>query len=133
MLTHSITPHTEYREPAKALEWLGAPPKPTTGASTSYGVESKIGYAQYIGNLPMDRNDWVVEKKVCTYPFTDAQMYRVVDIQEMFWMAEWDRVANRPKCLQLEDHYGVKFWANPELYFMVSTMPSEHWGTGTKP
>jgi hypothetical protein len=104
-------------------------PQPHVGQSrTFYGIDTKIGYAQYVGELPMKHGDWVIYREA-TWPLQDYNFYKVVDVQEVYFMAKWGVGRKQPYCLHLQNHAGSKFWGCPEDYILTTTtQPSDAWG-----
>ncbi len=77
---------------------------------------SKFDYNVLISNLPFKKGDVVISKAIMnTNSLTKYAVYKVVDIQEIHYMAEYD-AQGRPKVLHLKDHDRFDFWSNHELW-----------------
>jgi hypothetical protein len=135
VICHTIAPYAEPVAPPAPVypitTFQGQPfiPINSERGKTYYGIDTKIGYAQYIGQLTMGVGDWLVPK-TAAFPFHDYSFFQVESIQEVHYLAHWNRAHDNkyPYCLHLKSSTGSMFWACPEHYIKVSTRPSDAWG-----
>ena len=108
MLTHSINIY----KPPTIISYQ----TPAQHTQTALPKLSKLDYNVLIGSLPYKKGDILISKAIMNPScLTKYAVYKVVDIQEIHYMAEYD-TQGRPKTLHLKDHDKFDFWSNHEMW-----------------
>ncbi len=77
---------------------------------------SKFDYNVLISNLPFKKGDVVISKAIINRDnITRHAFYKVVDIQEIHYMAEYTP-QGKPKCIHLKDNHTFDFWSSPDMW-----------------
>ena len=90
---------------------------------------SKFEYNLLISKLPFKKGDTVINKAIVNHDnITKYAIYKVRDIQEIHYMAEYNAVSGEPKCLHLEDSGGFNFWTSPSFWTTADPVLVERLG-----
>ena len=89
----------------------------------------KFEYNKYLNELPFKREDFIIHTSIDQYDkLTHWAIYKVVDIQEIHYMAEYD-TTGKPNCIHISNLVNThKFWTSPERFKLCPQEVIERFG-----
>lgn len=126
MITHSIVIHKNPPLPPPRTETYHLPVNTYAGNRYNQHLKTKRGYNDYISRMWFKKGDTVIKTKDSyQFPYVKAAHRRIVDIQEIIHLVQFDDVTGIPKCILIKDHEGTLEWVSVGEIFKLSTPKEE--------
>ena len=87
---------------------------------------SKNVYTAWLKRLPFERGMYVVPAK-CPIPRQQADYFMVVQMQEIHFLVQYDKVTGQPLAMEILNQRGERHWVYPLSFEVVIAPYTKEW------